>query len=101
MLSESKYLPGGPEKGVPGHSVQSLHSLSNEGIFIGEELWTQNPKGKHLYSYLREHSHMHTIYTRINMSQKCEDNCGLWVLNEISLKKYAESARGSRLGVAC
>ena len=25
----------------------------------------------------------HTIYTRNNMGQKCEGNCGLWVLNEI------------------
>ena len=31
---------------------------------------------------------MHTIYTRINMSQKCEGNCGLWVLNEILKKTY-------------
>ena len=28
----------------------------------------------------------HAIFTRINMDQKCEGNCGLWVLNEI-LKK--------------
>ena len=25
----------------------------------------------------------HTTYTRNNMGQKCEGNCGLWVLNEI------------------
>ena len=25
----------------------------------------------------------HTIYIRNNMGQKCEGNCGLWVLNEI------------------
>ena len=25
----------------------------------------------------------HTIYTRNNMDQKCEGNCGLWVLNEM------------------
>ena len=29
----------------------------------------------------------HTIYTINNMGQKCEADCGLWVLNEI-LKKY-------------
>jgi hypothetical protein len=37
------------------------------------------------------------------MCQKCEGDCGLWVLNEIILKEYAESLkknRGSRLGVA-
>ena len=25
----------------------------------------------------------HTIYTRNNMCQKCEGNCGLWALNKI------------------
>ena len=32
----------------------------------------------------------HTIYTRNNMGQKCEGNCGLWVLNEILKKTYPE-----------
>ena len=27
------------------------------------------------------------------MGQKCEGNCGLWVLNEIVLKIYAESLK--------
>ena len=26
---------------------------------------------------------VHTAYSRKNMCQKCEGNCGLWVLNEI------------------
>ena len=34
----------------------------------------------------------HTIYTRNNMGQKCEGNCGLWVLNEILEKTYPENA---------
>ena len=29
----------------------------------------------------------HTTYSRNNMGQKCEGNCGLWVLNEMILKK--------------
>ena len=32
----------------------------------------------------------HTIYTRNNMGQKCEGNCGLWVLNKILRKSYPE-----------
>ena len=28
----------------------------------------------------------HTTYIRNNMGQKCEGNCGLWVLNEIIKK---------------
>ena len=33
---------------------------------------------------------MHTIYTRNNMGQKCEGDCGLWVLNGIIKKTYPE-----------
>ena len=32
----------------------------------------------------------HTIYTRNNMGQKCEGNCGLCVLNKILKKTYPE-----------
>ena len=35
----------------------------------------------------------HTIYTRKNMGQKCEGNCGLWVLNEILEKTYPENLK--------
>ena len=35
----------------------------------------------------------HTIYTRNNMGQKCEGNCGLWVLNEIIKRMYPESLK--------
>ena len=31
---------------------------------------------------------IHTIYIRNNMGQKCEGNCGLWVLHEILKKTY-------------
>ena len=30
----------------------------------------------------------HTTYTRNNMGQKCESDCGLWVPNEKNLKRY-------------
>ena len=35
----------------------------------------------------------HTIYTRNNMGQKFEGDCGLWVLNEILKKTYAENLK--------
>ena len=35
----------------------------------------------------------HTIYTRNNMGQKCEGNCGLWVLDEILKKTYPENLK--------
>ena len=35
----------------------------------------------------------HTTYTRNNMGQKCEGNCGLWLLNEIILKIYLENLK--------
>ena len=44
-----------------------------------------------LYGYFK--MMVHTIYTRNNMSQKCEGNCGLWVLNEILKKTYPENLK--------
>ena len=35
----------------------------------------------------------HTIYIRNNMGQKCEGNCGLWVLHEILKKTYPENLK--------
>ena len=40
------------------------------------------------FFYKRLNDISHTIYTRNNMGQKCEGNCGLWVLNEILKKTY-------------
>ena len=36
---------------------------------------------------------LQTIYIRINMCQKCEGNCGLWVLNEMIKKIYPENLK--------
>ena len=35
----------------------------------------------------------HITYSRNNVGQKCEGNCGLWVLNEIILKRYPENLK--------
>ena len=35
----------------------------------------------------------HATYARNNMGQKCEGNCGLWVLNEIIKKIYPENLK--------
>ena len=35
----------------------------------------------------------HTTYTRNNMGQKCEGDCGLWVLNEMIKKMYPENLK--------
>ena len=35
----------------------------------------------------------HTIYTRNNMGQKCEGNCGLWVLTEILKETNPENLK--------
>ena len=35
----------------------------------------------------------HTAYSRNNMGQKCEGNCGLWVLNEMIKKIYPENLK--------
>ena len=36
---------------------------------------------------------IHTIYIRNYMGQKCEGNCGLWVLHEILKKTYPENLK--------
>ena len=36
---------------------------------------------------------VHTIYTRNNMGQKCEGNCGLWVLNDVLQETYPENLK--------
>ena len=41
----------------------------------------------------RKSDQRHTIYTRNNMCQKCEGNCGLWVPNEILKKSYPENLK--------
>ena len=35
----------------------------------------------------------HTAYSRNNIGQKCEGNCGLWVLNEMIRKIYSENLK--------
>ena len=36
---------------------------------------------------------LHITSSRDNMCQKCEGDCGLWVLIEILQKKYPENAK--------
>ena len=36
---------------------------------------------------------LHTTYSRNNKGQKCEGNCGLWVLNEMIKKTYPENLK--------
>ena len=36
---------------------------------------------------------IHTTYSRNDMAQKCEGNCGLWILNEMIKKIYPENLK--------
>ena len=36
---------------------------------------------------------LHTIYTKNNMGQKCEGNCGLWAFNEMVRKINPENLK--------
>ena len=36
---------------------------------------------------------LHSTYSRNNMGQKCEGNCGLWVLDEIIKDVYPENLK--------
>ena len=38
-------------------------------------------------------SFLHTTYSRSNIGQECEGNCGLWVLNEMSKEIYPENLK--------
>ena len=42
---------------------------------------------------------VHTTYNRNNMGQKCEDNCGLWVLNELIKKIYPANLKKNVVAV--
>ena len=42
----------------------------------------------------------HTAYSRNSMGQKCEDNCGLWVLNEMIKKIYPRNLK-KIVGAVC
>ena len=47
----------------------------------------------YVVKYLDKYDMIHTIYTRNDMGQKCEGNCGLWVPNEILKKSYPENLK--------
>ena len=67
--------------GIDG--VQNISYLPHQPKFLGnieKAMWVFNCLG-------------HTIYIRNNMGQKCEGNCGLWVLNEILKKTYPENLK--------
>ena len=38
-------------------------------------------------------SNTHTTYSRNNIGQKCEGNCGLWVLNEMLKERNPENLK--------
>ena len=46
-----------------------------------------------LFEFLLRKLMVHTTYSRNIMGQKCEVNCGLWVLNEIIKKTYPENLK--------
>ena len=39
-----------------------------------------------------------TTYSRNNMGQKCEGNCGVWGFNEIIKRKYPENLKKKIVG---
>ena len=70
--------------------MASLINNSSERCFQTNQIWKELfPESKTmLISDLKKlidkiGKVSHTTYTRNNMGQKCEGNCGLWVLNEI------------------
>ena len=71
--------------------------LGNEEPHLGGdspifEIIYSNLEQRSIFSKKSTHFYVgiHTIYIRNNMGQKCEGNCGLWVLNKILKKTYPE-----------
>ena len=68
---------------------------------MSERLFIHKKKShQHIFFHLirfenfpQDQTEAHTIYTRNNMGQKCEGNCGLWVLNQILKKTYPENLK--------
>ena len=88
------------ESVFPSNSIMGLlwcYKIDFPGLVIKKVV-------KSMCRFLSKAPTTHTIYTRNNMGQKCEGNCGLWVLNEI-LKKHIlkvwKKNHGCRLGVNC
>ena len=66
-------------------SVNNFGRSDDDILYVVSCLtWTKN-----LECYLLSH----TAYSRNKMGQKCEDNCGLWVLNEIGNRIYPENLK--------
>ena len=66
----------------------ALPKLRFLGCFLGTYFWCRYfSKVNILLVYI------HTTYTSNNTGQKCEGNCGLWVLNEILKKTYSENLK--------
>ena len=68
---------------IRGRAIMTMQFFWAIGaVFLAVLAWAVMPTlGKVIY---------HTIYTRNNMGQKCEGNCGSWVLNKILKKTYPE-----------
>ena len=65
------------------NSINELVGATNE---IGNAKWGQNAQNllvDNNGSQIEELQLRHTTYSRNDIGQKCESNCGLWVLNEI------------------
>ena len=45
------------------------------------------------YPLVTQFERVHTTYSKNDMGQKCEGNCGFWVLNEIIKKMFPENLK--------
>ena len=71
--------------------MKSTNLNSSEIVrgFFGQE----STKFGNFYQTIENICFNHTTYSRNNMGQKCEGNCGLWVLHEIIKRMYPESLK--------
>ena len=84
------------------HTVSPL-SMFSINIWSAEKYTMRSSVLPLCLVYFSVEQTLHTNYSRNNIGQKCEGNCGLWVLNKMSKKYILKNwkKRGCHLGVTC
>ena len=77
------------EKGALVYTITVMNEIiawsQNDSYWAREKIFYIDADTNQIFI---KHFTIHTTYRRNNMGQKCEGNCGSWVLNEIIKKIY-------------
>ena len=96
-VNPAEFLTSKSAEFVPSKFMDSSKIMLTTSIFLANMAKCRGvclKESNQILNYCRKiRFWIHTTYSTNNMGQKCEGNCGLWVLNEIILKIYAESLK--------